>query len=174
MQSTWYITGNGTLLHFLHCISSELIPVVLESSLESLNLKSEEYPGFVKKESCTFLFFKSMYDRPSLLMQTKSHSSYQIWKFLGIIVKILKMIQILYIGSVGTHIRSQILQAWSSPLTDNSSYLKLTCPFNLHPDFSRVTLRPDFSWVLSEIFLGQLLPSFFKGGSLIKSWVSYL
>ena len=42
-------------------------------------------------------------------------------------------------------------------------------PFNLHPNLSRVPSRPDFSRVLSEIFLGQLLPSFFQGGSLKKA-----
>ena len=31
---------------------------------------------------------------------------------------------------------------------------RVSRPFNLHPDFSRVPPRPDFSRVLSEIFLG--------------------
>ena len=137
LSEDWYITGNGTLLHFLHCISSELILVLLEASLESLNLKSEKNTEFLEKESkkirngiklilddqknhlnsyiislklfrsfrCHLFrklltgqdfFFAVSYNKPAL-MQTKSHFSYKIWKFLGIIVKILKRIQILYV-----------------------------------------------------------------------------
>ena len=48
-------------------------------------------------------------------------------------------------------------------LGKRSSHARVTHLFNLHPDFSRVPPSPDFSRVLSEKFLGQILPSFFSG-----------
>ena len=53
-------------------------------------------------------------------------------------------------------------------LNNNGMFLPwIVYPFNLHPNFSRVPPRPDFSRVLSEIFLGSFYPV--QGGSLKKA-----